>query len=149
MREVWGAISMSKFKVGDTVQVHYNNQVISTFNGDHLRVELVRGPCIDLKDQDYLLNDGNNYCGKYLFPGNGFRTFQRTIKPEYYGEKGDLYEAIKVIQAWKLNFSLGNVVKYVKRCGLKESADEIEDLQKAIDYLNLEIEERKRLTSLE
>ena len=38
--------------------------------------------------------------------------------PSHYG--GDTtYEAIKVIHAWKLNFNLGNVVKYISRAGQK------------------------------
>jgi hypothetical protein len=33
--------------------------------------------------------------------------------PEHYGGKQNTYEAIKVIEAWDLNFHLGNVVKYI------------------------------------
>jgi len=45
------------------------------------------------------------------------------------------YEAIKVIEAWDLNFHLGNVVKYISRAG-KKSENNIEDLKKAEWYLN-------------
>ena len=38
--------------------------------------------------------------------------------PKHYG--GDtLYEAIKVIEAWRLGFCLGNTVKYISRAGKK------------------------------
>ena len=50
------------------------------------------------------------------------------------------YEAINVIQQWQLNFALGNVIKYICRAGLKDSAKNIEDLQKALFYLNAEVE---------
>ena len=40
----------------------------------------------------------------------------------HYGDKADPYEAIKVIRAWGLNFSLGNVLKYVARAGKKPGA---------------------------
>lgn len=48
-------------------------------------------------------------------------------------------EPRKVIDAWGLNFNLGNVIKYVSRSGRK-TADPIEDLKKARDYINFEIE---------
>lgn len=55
--------------------------------------------------------------------------------PKHYG--GDTtYEAIKVIEAWKLNFHLGNVVKYISRAGKKDSNKTKEDLLKAQWYLN-------------
>lgn len=55
--------------------------------------------------------------------------------PSHYG--GDTaYEAIKVIHAWKLNFNLGNVVKYIARAGQKQGESELKDLKKAVWYLN-------------
>ena len=64
--------------------------------------------------------------------------------PMHYG--GDTtYEAIKVIEAWKLGFCLGNTVKYIRRYKLKGGLD---DLKKARWYLDREItkleEELKR-----
>ena len=41
------------------------------------------------------------------------------------------YEAIKVINAWGLGFSLGNVIKYISRAGRKNGSSELEDLKKA------------------
>jgi hypothetical protein len=58
--------------------------------------------------------------------------------PEHYGGSESIYEAIKVIDAWKLGFCLGNVVKYISRAGKKGS--KLEDLKKAQWYLNHEIE---------
>lgn len=55
--------------------------------------------------------------------------------PEHYG--GDtVYEAIKVIEAWGLNFHLGNTVKYIARAGKKDPARTLEDLKKAAWYLD-------------
>jgi hypothetical protein len=56
--------------------------------------------------------------------------------PEHYqfGENNE-YEAIKVIDAWDLGFSLGNTVKYISRAGKKDPTKEIEDLKKALFYL--------------
>ena len=56
--------------------------------------------------------------------------------PSYYKTGG--IEAIDVIEAWNLDFRLGNTVKYIARCG-KKSNKVIEDLKKAAWYLNREI----------
>ena len=58
--------------------------------------------------------------------------------PSHYGGEKNPYEAIKVIEAWDLNFSLGNVLKYMSRAG-KKSDNILEDLKKAAWYLNREI----------
>ena len=55
--------------------------------------------------------------------------------PSHYGGKDNQYEAIKVIDAWDLGFSLGNTVKYISRAGKKDPTKEIEDLKKALFYL--------------
>lgn len=57
--------------------------------------------------------------------------------PSYYKRGG--IEAIDVIEAWNLDFCLGNTVKYIARCGRK-SDKVLEDLKKAAWYLNREIE---------
>lgn len=63
--------------------------------------------------------------------------------PEYYGGADDPYEAIKVIDAWQLNFSLGCVLKYLKRAGSKRESLAIEDLEKAAWYLHHEMARRQ------
>ncbi len=55
--------------------------------------------------------------------------------PQHYGGEDNLYEAIKVIDAWDLGFSLGNTVKYISRAGKKGKDKELEDLRKALWYL--------------
>lgn len=64
--------------------------------------------------------------------------------PSHYGGEQNTYEAIKVIEAWQLDFFLGNVVKYISRAGKKES--EIQDLEKAAWYLNRKIEQMKKVS---
>ncbi len=63
--------------------------------------------------------------------------------PLHYGGAFYPYEAIKVIEAWELNFSLGSALKYICRAGKKEGVDEIEDLKKAVWYVQREIELRQ------
>lgn len=57
--------------------------------------------------------------------------------PQHYGGGDNPYEAIKVIEAWDLDFCLGNVVKYISRAGKKDS--EVQDLMKAKWYLERKI----------
>jgi hypothetical protein len=59
--------------------------------------------------------------------------------PNHYGGAENIYEAIKVIENWKLDFHLGNTVKYISRAGKKDPTKEIEDLKKAMFYLDRKI----------
>jgi len=64
--------------------------------------------------------------------------------PKHYGGEKNDYEAIKVIDAWEVDFYLGNVLKYICRAGKKTG--QLEDLKKAKWYLDQKIskmEERK------
>ena len=60
--------------------------------------------------------------------------------PQHYGGESNVYEAIKVIEAWDLDFHLGNTVKYISRAGKKGTDKEIQDLNKALWYLKRKIE---------
>ena len=63
--------------------------------------------------------------------------------PSHYGGMDNPYEAIKVIDAWNLDFCLGNVVKYISRSGKKGNNSKEQDLKKALWYLEHEIESMK------
>lgn len=56
--------------------------------------------------------------------------------PEHY--RGNGIESIQVIEAFNLGFCLGNAIKYILRAGKK--GDAMQDLRKAVWYLNREIE---------
>lgn len=60
--------------------------------------------------------------------------------PAHYGGEDNVYEVIKVIEAWELDFHLGNTVKYISRAGKKGSDKELQDLKKALWYLQRKIE---------
>ena len=60
--------------------------------------------------------------------------------PQHYGGAENLYESIKVIDSWNLGFCLGNTVKYISRAGKKDSDAELQDLRKALWYLQHHIE---------
>ena len=62
-----------------------------------------------------------------------------SINPNHY--RGDRkHEPIEVIEDWGLNYRLGNAVKYIARNGRKPGEDPREGLEKAIWYLQREIE---------
>lgn len=50
-------------------------------------------------------------------------------------------EVIDFIEDKNLDFCLGNAVKYISRAGKKDPEKEIEDLKKAIWYINRRIQE--------
>ena len=62
------------------------------------------------------------------------------IRPDYYKSGG--LEAFDVIDAFDLDFNLGNAFKYIARAGKK--GDKAEDLRKAVTYLKREIEKEEK-----
>ena len=69
------------------------------------------------------------------------KNYEHVNHPNHYGGKENPYEAIKVIDAWELGFSLGNTVKYISRAGKKGTDKELQDLRKALWYLQHHIEQ--------
>jgi Protein of unknwon function (DUF3310). len=81
--------------------------------------------------------DNNRY--NWNMPGKRNTEKEDTIRhPSHYcfGK----YEPVKVIQDWGLSFCLGNVVKYLARAGRKEGNSKLQDLLKAKQYIEFEIE---------
>ena len=56
------------------------------------------------------------------------------------------FEVIDVIEDWKLDFHLGNTVKYIARAGHKDAA--LQDLKKARWYLDRRIEQLEKIDKL-
>lgn len=69
-----------------------------------------------------------------------FDTTDLVNHPPHYKTGG--IETIDFIEAKDLNYRLGNVVKYVSRAG-KKTTDPVQDLEKALFYLQREISVRK------
>jgi hypothetical protein len=51
-----------------------------------------------------------------------------------------IYEPKDVIRDWNLNFNLGSTLKYIKRHGQKEGNTALQDLKKAREFLEFEIQ---------
>lgn len=54
-------------------------------------------------------------------------------------------EVIDFIEDKQLNFHRGNAIKYIARAGKKNKEKEIEDLEKAVWYINREIQRLEKL----
>lgn len=62
-------------------------------------------------------------------------------RPAHYNGHPSGIECIQITE--HMGFNLGNAVKYIWRCDLKQDA--IEDLEKARWYIDREIKKRKRV----
>ena len=70
---------------------------------------------------------------------------ESVIIPSYYNKEN--MSVIDIIDEYELNFNKGNIIKYILRSGKKSKDTEIQDLQKAIRYCQMEIERlNKRLS---
>mgnify|MGYP003555208961 CR=1 FL=1 len=65
-------------------------------------------------------------------------------RPSHYGGEANEFEAIKIIEHYGLNFSLGSVIKYILRHGKKPGEDAVKDLRKAGWYANREADRIER-----
>lgn len=86
------------------------------------------------------ISDGVTYYGGAI----PYHHIEKVDHPLHYGGQDNPYEAIKVIEAWRLGFNLGNVVKYISRAGKKEGCDIIDELEKAKWYICRELELLKK-----
>lgn len=88
------------------------------------------------------VNDANGVPSWRWFPSETVNT-EAVNHPSHYG--GDsTYEHIKVVEAWGLNYALGNCTKYICRAGKKNADTELEDLEKALWYLQHEVDRVKK-----
>ena len=81
-------------------------------------------------DADYSQNK------KHIKPKMAVEKKELVNHPKHY--RPGTYEVIKVIEAWDLNFNIGNAVKYLGRLGKKDKPKQ--EIQKAIWYLQRELE---------
>lgn len=92
------------------------------------------------------LNEVNEYNFKRLQTWQPDAEDSKTVgsainHPDHYNHG---IEAIDFIESHELNFNRGNAVKYITRAGLKDKGKEVEDLEKAVWYLQHEIARLKK-----
>jgi hypothetical protein len=68
------------------------------------------------------------------------QNYEYVNHPEHYGGGDNPYEVIKIIENLEMDFHLGNTFKYIVRAGKKDSDKEIQDLEKALWYLQRKID---------
>lgn len=66
--------------------------------------------------------------------------FDPVERPEHYNSHPSGVECITITEHY--GFNIGNAIKYLWRAGLK--GDTVEDLKKAVWYINREIQKRSR-----
>lgn len=115
-----------------------------TTHGHHIPGTTTGDEVNELEVQNCLGMAGCGTCMEEAFAHPLYRPVDAVNHPAHYGGEDDPYEIIKVIEAWGLNFHLGNAVKYIPRAGKKAPNKHIEDLEKAVWYLNREIQKLKK-----
>jgi len=91
-----------------------------------------------LLDKNFMLAGPIKYKGLMKLSEND-KPIELINSPDHYD--GGSFEAIDVIEAFDLDFNLGNVIKYILRADKKGNRKQ--DLQKAQWYLNRELEKWK------
>lgn len=140
---------VSKFKVGDLVSYNYS----PAWRGGKGRVTSIMDTKVMVQSIDipygaktsYPNGDHSSWYEDDLHPFIG--PAEAVEHPAHYGGGANPYEVIKVIEAWELDFHLGNTVKYIARAGKKDAAKELEDLKKGRFYIDRRIENLEEVAS--
>ena len=103
-------------------------------------VTLVDDSRYEFEDSVGWYRPGGGICSAVYEPWQSLNKKENIIgHPNHYCE-GRKYEPKDVIRDWGLNFNLGNAVKYISRNGRKDGNSALQDLKKARQYLDFEIE---------
>ena len=89
----------------------------------------------DNKNLNYVHKDDLRTDFKDLQQLNDIKVNCEIVPNHYDNKKG--YDVIDISKHYGLNFNRGNIVKYICRAGKKDN--ELQDLKKALDYLQREI----------
>lgn len=120
-----------------------------------MKVRCINNKCVEDKltiSKEYIvINEGQNYfeikndLGEDdLYVKNNFKVVESELvlntemvnHPNHYNQ--GKFEVIDVIKDWKLDFNLGNAVKYIARC--EHKGKYVEDLKKAMFYIQYAID---------
>lgn len=82
----------------------------------------------------------NTWICRKCIPEPLVKSLERVDHPAHYNQ--GKFEVIDVIEDWKLGFNDGNAVKYIARA--RHKGEEIQDLKKAVWYLNRQIALREK-----
>tara|TARA_B100000941_G_C28060169_1_gene328803 strand:+ start:64 stop:372 length:309 start_codon:yes stop_codon:yes gene_type:complete len=85
--------------------------------------------CFDNKDRNKIWRESEEKFVEYKK-----RQPEAVHHPGHYHKDSGI-EVIDAIDAWNLDFCLGNAVKYISRSGYKDADKTQQDLQKAVWYI--------------
>ena len=85
--------------------------------------------CFDNKDRNKIWKESEE-----KFVENKKSQPEEVHHPDHYHKDSGI-EVIDAIDAWNLDFCLGNAVKYISRSGHKDGEKTQQDLQKAVWYI--------------
>ena len=102
------------------------NRMDDMLETDELKIEALN---------DSVCNSWSTVYDKRIINYDNSKGKEMVNHPSHYNQG---IEAIDYIESHKMNFNIGNVIKYVTRA--KHKGTELEDLKKASWYLNREIE---------
>ena len=66
--------------------------------------------------------------------------YKNNVEPSYYSGKKYGYSARRVVEDFDLTYNTGTAVSYLLRAGKKEGNPAQQDIQKAINHLEFELE---------
>jgi hypothetical protein len=125
---------MSKYKLGDRVRLTGPGwqDTFEHYIGEVVTVDYITDYDSPRTADGYVLDAGEEWATE---PAN-----DDVNHPSHYTS----YKGIEVIQLTEqMNFNRGNAVKYTARAGLKNPDTEVQDLEKAVWYLQREIQRIK------
>jgi len=85
--------------------------------------------CFDNKDRNKIWRESE---GEFI--NRKKQSHEYVHHPDHYHKESGI-EVIDAIDAWNLDFCLGNAVKYISRSGHKDRNKTEQDLQKSIWYI--------------
>lgn len=100
-------------------------------------------PSIEIKYSFSATLSNNPKEGFYLKVNPEYIGIEKQLKIKkytgYYASEDGSMDASVIINKYNLNFNKGNIIKYIIRAGKKDPSKEIEDLEKARNYIDFEI----------
>lgn len=129
---------MREIKIGDKYLCN-NHEWDNFTKGNIYEAKEIMNNGISFIDNDknlyYVDKDDLRADFKDLQQVNGIKVNYEIVPNHYDNKQG--YDVIDISKHYGLNFNRGNVVKYICRAGKKDN--ELQDLKKALDYLQREI----------
>lgn len=125
-------------EVDDAIERHSNIVADAIFNGEP-QEDVMKKAMDFTKEIDEMKGKETHWDKEPTFGDKYARAFLSSMNdpvkhPAHYTE--GKYECIDYIQCRDYGFELGNAVKYLTRAGKKSPGKEIEDLRKAVQYLD-------------